>query len=448
MFVTYACQRDSITDIFEPDDQKAAAEFWNHTKNAPILKSAIKDLNASKNSKTLVSYISKIGKPMWDKSTEFTDINKTNTLIVPVGNDDKKSTVALLVVSYKGNYYQYHIVLKGRYPRGRNLLSAHQWDGLFAALDKELFGKGKSRGFVKERRRTNSMEYGATGYYWCWYGCSGNGNGGCIPGTEGEVTCEAEYGWYWNGNGSSSSSGSETSGSWPGSGGPESGWSGGGESGWSGGSGGSGGGTSGGNSPWTPSLILNIPPPGDKITNILDYLKCFNTSSNAIVNIYVDQPTTNSSNAWSVDGTNVDVGHTFISIEQNGKVRVFGFYPSIGVSPYSPSTTSVLVDDSNHHYDLKVTINVSGSRLNDVINYTNNYNSVYNLNSFNCTDFALNVASRSGVSLPDNVGSWPGGSGSNPGNLGQDIRASSSFGPNTTINRNGGTSISNTGSCP
>ncbi len=163
--------------------------------------------------------------------TEFTDINKANTLIVPIVNDDKKSTVALLVVSYKGNYYQYHTVLKGRYPRGRNLLSAQQWDGLFAALDKELFGKGKSRGFVKERRRTNSMEYGVTGY-WCWYGCSGNGDGGCIPGTEGDITCEAGYGWYWNG--SSSSSGSETSGSWPGGGGGESCWSGGGGSGGSG----------------------------------------------------------------------------------------------------------------------------------------------------------------------------------------------------------------------
>lgn len=230
LFVTYACKRDSINDIFEPDDETNVAEFWNHTKTAPILKSAIKDLRLNKNSKSLVSYISKIGRPAWDKSTEFRDVNKANTLLVPIVDDNKKLTAGLLVVSYKGNYYQYHTVLKGRYPKGKNLLSHQQWEELFAALDKELFGKGKSRGFVKERRRTNGMVHGVVGF-WCYYACKGDGNGNCVPGTETDTTCEPEYGWYWVDD--EGGSGSEASGGSPGSGG-----------GTESGGGGSGGGTS------------------------------------------------------------------------------------------------------------------------------------------------------------------------------------------------------------
>ena len=60
------------------------------------------------------------------------------------------------------------------------------------------------------------------------------------------------------------------------------------------------------------------------------YLYCFNLNSGAVFTIYADQPTPNSSTAWS-GITTPDVGHTFISIKQNGITRVLRFYPKNGV---------------------------------------------------------------------------------------------------------------------
>ncbi|NNF21305.1 MAG: hypothetical protein HKN67_05140 [Saprospiraceae bacterium] len=46
----------------------------------------------------------------------------------------------------------------------------------------------------------------------------------------------------------------------------------------------------------------------------------------------------------------------------------------------------------------------------------------YNLNSFNCTDYAIGVANAIGLGIPDTDKDWYVGSGSNPGSLGEDLR--------------------------
>ena len=66
------------------------------------------------------------------------------------------------------------------------------------------------------------------------------------------------------------------------------------------------------------------------------------------------------------------------------------------------------------------------------------------LNDFNCTDAALNVGNNAGITLPDTQGS-SGGGGSNPGNLGQDIRDLDQNQNNT--NNNGGLAPQSNGSC-
>ena len=195
-----------------------------------------------------------------------------------------------------------------------------------------------------------------------------------------------------------------------------------------------------------PPFIIDGPTLADIIANIADYLKCFSLNAAAKVTIYVDQPTVNSRSTWSGSATNPDVGHTFVSVQQGGITRVFGFYPSDGVNPIFPSTTSVLVDDSGHHYDVAIEINVTAAQLASVINAATNFAGVYNLNSYNCTDFGINIAAAAGVSLPDSYGSWPRGGGSNPGDMGQDIRSMSAP-SGSTKNTSGGTGPSNSGSC-
>ena len=48
---------------------------------------------------------------------------------------------------------------------------------------------------------------------------------------------------------------------------------------------------------------------------------------------------------------------------------------------------------------------------------------MYNLNSNNCTTFALDAMDAGGVSIPSTVGTWAfNGQGLDPGDLGEDIR--------------------------
>lgn len=55
-------------------------------------------------------------------------------------------------------------------------------------------------------------------------------------------------------------------------------------------------------------------------------------------------------------------------------------------------------------------------------NYSNNQGQNYNLSNNNCTDLAISTLNHIGLSIPDSYGSWPFGGGSNPGNLGEEIR--------------------------
>ncbi|MDE0471460.1 MAG: hypothetical protein OXH57_05925 [Ekhidna sp.] len=60
----------------------------------------------------------------------------------------------------------------------------------------------------------------------------------------------------------------------------------------------------------------------------------------------------------------------------------------------------------------------------------------------NCTDFGIQYSKQAGIKLKDSYGSWPGGSGSNPGNLGEDIRKLSSN-LNYEIIKSGGHTLGN-----
>lgn len=195
-----------------------------------------------------------------------------------------------------------------------------------------------------------------------------------------------------------------------------------------------------------------------------DIINCFNTASNDSgthsITLYVDQPVANSNSTYTINGIDVEVGHSFVSIQQilNGvtNIKTFGLYPSEGVSPDNPSSTPIFFDDGGHNFDVSITIQVSPATFDNVIyyithinQYIGNYN--YNLNSFNCSDFALNVFNISGAGVPDTTGTWSLmgetlGSGTNPGNLGQDIRHLNPLPPNSVRNTIGGTAT-NTNPC-
>lgn len=163
--------------------------------------------------------------------------------------------------------------------------------------------------------------------------------------------------------------------------------------------------------------------PTNVIANLNDYLKCFNLSQAATLIIYVDQPKTNASDSWSGLITDPDVGHTFIAIQQGNIRRVFGYYPRNSVDPYSaPSDPAAFGNDQGHKFDVSLSIPITANQLVKVIGYSINAPSTYNLNNYNCTDFGISIGNLVGLNLPDSYGTWPNGGGSNPGQLGQNIR--------------------------
>ena len=98
----------------------------------------------------------------------------------------------------------------------------------------------------------------------------------------------------------------------------------------------------------------------------------------------------------------LDSGHAFISIIQNGNTSIFGFYPEEGkVNPFTNrSSVSSMGDNASHVYDVNISVNVSSSDLASIISYSINYATNYDLNSYNCTDFAIEVGNIIGLSLP------------------------------------------------
>lgn len=202
------------------------------------------------------------------------------------------------------------------------------------------------------------------------------------------------------------------------SGGIDSGGGGGGSTGGGGGGGGGGDGT-GTTSGISPTTVLVIPP-DIPVNNIQQYLKCFTGNQGATFTVYAEQPRPGRADTWA--GFPPRVGHTFISISQNGITRVFGFYPSSSVALVDDAV-GVIGDDSRHPYSVKVTTTISPAQLANLLTYINsNSGATYSLSEYNCTNFGIGASGATGLMLPNTYGDWGMSGGSTPGTLGQDMR--------------------------
>lgn len=209
----------------------------------------------------------------------------------------------------------------------------------------------------------------------------------------------------------------------------------------------------GGGSSYTPGGGPNISPirtfrilNGDNvISNIGDYLKCFDNipgnDHQYQVILCVAQPKPGWREPWGVVGSGssssnpVFVGHTFLVLTEKTPnktvTRNIGFYPQESVWPYGPAAPGRYNNDANQSYNISLTINMNNSEFTSLINSISQDAGTYNLNDRNCTTFALNALNAAGYVLPRTKGTWQGGSGLNPGDLGEDIRGLS-LSPNMT----------------
>jgi len=186
------------------------------------------------------------------------------------------------------------------------------------------------------------------------------------------------------------------------------------------------------------------------IANVKDYIRCFDNIAGTKtyhVTICVDQPNPGVRDTWGVAGTSssatgnpVSTGHTFLVLSEtgfNGTItRNVGFYPKYLVSPTQPVSQGQLNNDAEHNYNISLTLSVTNSEFFQMLDFVNDANQPgynYDLNSNNCTNFAINTLGAAGISIPARQGTWPGGKGFNPGDFGEDIRAMT-LGPNMTRN--------------
>ena len=197
------------------------------------------------------------------------------------------------------------------------------------------------------------------------------------------------------------------------------------------------------------------------IKNVKDYIKCFTNVAGAdhsyTVRLCVDQPEPGSDKAWGFTlnpNDPVNVGHTFLILTETTfyqtTTRNFGFYPTDYVKPNNETRQGVLNNDEVHDYDVSLLITLTNSQFTNLLTFISQGNDpgyMYNLNSNNCTTFALNALASVGVSpIPRTAGTWVGGGkGLNPGNLGEDIKTMT-LAPNMTRTTISGSHL-NQGNC-
>jgi len=214
------------------------------------------------------------------------------------------------------------------------------------------------------------------------------------------------------------------------------------------------------------TVSMLIAPPNNRIASVPAYFGCFTNIGGSdhtyTVTLAIDQPVSGTRDAWTVisggltgstQASNVvNAGHTFlIFTESYGNTTItrnIGFYPSTAVRPSSPSSPGEFSDDENHDYNISGSYMVNNAEFYEMLNFiasANNNTYLYNLNSNNCSTFAINTLAQAGINLPRTVGSWPGGSGCDPGDLGQDIRTGNI--PNMSVNTNPSANHNNVGQC-
>lgn len=212
------------------------------------------------------------------------------------------------------------------------------------------------------------------------------------------------------------------------------------------------------NDPWGQPLIL--PPvigstwtsgdeivvgPDNPINDVNDFLDCFDSTQSATLTVLVDEPNPGSGDTHS--GT--FVGHTFVSIQQGNNVSTFGYYPvSDHIYPsINNSSAAVLGDDGSgtQSFSASISATISGAQLQQILDAAINFNPTYHLDTYNCSDFAIDLGNLAGMGLPASNGTWPGGGGSNPGTLGEHIRNLNTS--NNSTNTTGGNAPASNKGC-
>lgn len=143
--------------------------------------------------------------------------------------------------------------------------------------------------------------------------------------------------------------------------------------------------------------------------DITKYIKCFSSipdiGSTCSIKILVDIPVDyNPNRLFNLDQSSP--GHTFLQITKtNGGQSVtqnIGFYPNAiwKMLLYEPVQNKI-VDNGEHEFNVSLTMNITPEQLSSTLNYLSNLsNHDYDVDDYNCTDFALEVFNQLRVGNP------------------------------------------------
>lgn len=168
--------------------------------------------------------------------------------------------------------------------------------------------------------------------------------------------------------------------------------------------------------------------------DITKYLKCFanipDQGSTCSIEIFTDIPVDENSNklfSWRTQSP----GHTFLQIKKtNGNLTAMqniGFYPVEGWKTLltTAPVEGKFVDNSEHEYNASFKMNLTPEELQKTLNnmvYLSR-SVKYDIDEFNCTDFALNVFNTARISNPLEIPKYdiPGGTAINGTNTPQGL---------------------------
>ncbi len=163
------------------------------------------------------------------------------------------------------------------------------------------------------------------------------------------------------------------------------------------------------------------------------------------ITIVVKQPISGTRNAVS-EFPGVDVGHTFIRLEKvtadgvGSYVSYFGFYPKNQINEkdvtFSKSVDGKIWLDFDHSWNIARTYSITPAQADAVSAWVASYTTKYNIETNNCTTFAVNALKKAGIlntgisqhswTLPqswlDEIPDFRDWYGYTPGDAGEDLR--------------------------
>ena len=158
------------------------------------------------------------------------------------------------------------------------------------------------------------------------------------------------------------------------------------------------------------TMVIQVESNNEPPIKLSDYLKCFSTvpDANATyqITLYADIPV-NGDPSQLFNITTGEVGHSFIQLRKvNGGMSVqqnIGFYPQTSWKSLSSlNVSSKVVDNEGHEFNASLTASLNNVEFQAALNKIQSISSRdYNIETWNCTDFALAVfnAANTGETL-------------------------------------------------